>query len=159
MTFFSTFLRKLFVGTPWGEVYPPRLAPPPPAVDGRTAALRILRRFISELTFYREEAVGKPTIPFQISADRIHIEWPDAEDEERVFPQVAFISSGLIEHQTLGLGSFVDDVSQHVHGRNTALQANAQYVEILHIESICTTKHERRALRDCLLYTSPSPRD
>lgn len=145
---FSTFVRKLLVGTPWGEVFPRKIAPIPPATDARTAALRILRRYISELTFLRENKEGQPSIPIRIPAERIHIEWPDEENETGSLPAVAFISGSAAEYQPVGLACWIDEDSWNKFGRNTGLNVSSNVVETVNIEILASTKHERRAIAE-----------
>ncbi len=150
MSGFSDFIKSVLVGLPWGAVYPPKPAPPPPAIDGRTAGLRILAQFISELVFYREDEPGKPPIAFQVPIERIHIEWPDSDDATRELPVIALISGGQIDYQFLGLGASIDEDSRDVHGKNTVLQAQSDNVETLWIDVLCKSKQERRAIREGL---------
>lgn len=145
---FSDFIRKVLVGFAWGEVYPGKPAPPPTAVDGRTAALRVLRRYLSELTFYRENKSGAAMIGFSIPLKDIHIEWPDSVDIERELPVMALISGGPIDYQFVGMGNWVDESTRDVHGKNTVLQVQNENVETIFIEVLCASKQERRALRE-----------
>lgn len=152
MGLFSAFITKVLVGLPWGEVYPDKPAPPPPALDGRTAGLRILARYISELTFFRENKPGEDAIPFKIALDNIHIEWPDDADIVNAkLPIIALISGGDIDYQFVGMGNWVDESTRDVHGRNTVLQVQNENVEPIFIEVLCATKQQRAALREGLV--------
>ncbi len=144
---FSDLIRSLLVGTPWGETFPPRPAPPPPARDGRTAALETLRLFLSELTFYRRGDKNATLIPFSVDIDRIFVEWPDHEEQNgKEMPRVALISGGPVDYQSVGLGSWIDERTIDQFGRNTAIQVQSQYVETIFVDMICATKQERRAM-------------
>jgi len=149
----SDGLLKLFQGTPWGAVgFPPKPNPPPPAADGRTACLRILARYISELTFFREGDVDRTTkkrgapIDFQIPLDDIHIEWPDNESDLR-FPSIAFISGNVpVAYETIGFSTYLQEDSRDVYAKGTVIQWQSEYIENLVIEIWCAKKAERRAI-------------
>ncbi len=145
---FSDFIAKVLVGQPWGQVYPPRpMTPAANAADGRTAALRILARYLSELTFYRAGDKMTDLIPVQIPLDRIFVEMPDNEVDRTLFPAIALLSAGDVDEETVGLGSWIDEASYNKYGRNTVLQVNGQFTEDIAIDVLCKTKQERRAIR------------
>jgi hypothetical protein len=141
----SKFLQKVLFGTPWGTTYPARENPPPPAYDGRTVALRLLRRFITELTFYRANAEGQPPIPFQIAEKDIHIEWPDNEDD-LVFPSIALLSTGPANYDMIGLTGYVEENTRDVYAPGTVVQWMNEYRENIVLEIWATKKSERRAI-------------
>lgn len=149
---FTDRILNLIVGIPWGETSSGRAAPPPPANDGRTAALNVLADFISELTFYRRGDDNKPTIAFQLPRDRIFVEAPDAEQEYRELPAMALVASGEANYNSLGLGSSVDEDTYGKYAPATALTAQSDYREIVFIDILCKTKQERRAIREGLVH-------
>lgn len=141
----SKFIQKVLFGTPWGTTFPARENPPPPAFDGRTVALRLLRQFISELTFYRANAEGLPPIPFQIAEKDIHIEWPDNEDD-LIFPSIALLSTGPANYDMIGLTGYIEENTRDKHGRGTVVQWMNEYRENLVLEIWASKKSERRAI-------------
>lgn len=142
---FPASLRSLLVGTPFGEVYPGRVAPPPPTQDGRTAALEILKRYIGLLTFRRAGAVGGPPIPFKIAAQNIHIEWPDHE-VDRETPSVVFLQTEDGMYDAIGLTAAVDEETKDVYAPGTVLQTQSEYRETFTLEVHASLKPERRAI-------------
>ncbi len=99
----SNYIRGLFVNLPFGVTYPPRTQSRSAVDDGRTAALRVLKRYISELTFTRaNNTEGLPPIAFRIREDAIHIEAADHEKEEE-FPSVAFVQTEDGKYEPIGL--------------------------------------------------------
>lgn len=152
---FSDFIRNLLVGEPFGEVYPPRAAPPPPALDGRTAALKILRRYLSELTFNRPGDKPGEWIGFQIPEKRIFIEWPDHEDEIKDLPIIGLISGGPFQLESVGMGSWIYENTWD-KSKRTALQVQSNYVETLFVDVLTATKQQRRAMLQGII-TALSP--
>lgn len=145
-------VRDLIIGTPWGTVRPSRANPFPLAVDGRTAALRILRRYVASLVFFRPgsydaltEKEGEP-IPFKIPIEDILIEWPDYEVELK-FPSVVFLGLGPGSYETIGLTSYIDEETLNKYGENTVLQWQYEYVETFAMDVWCTLRAERRSIR------------
>lgn len=145
---FSSYIAKLIVGQPWGQVFPPQsMTPADNAADGRTEALRILARYLSELTFYRAGDKTADLIALQVPLERIFIEMPDNEVDRTIFPAIALLSAGDINEEIVGLGSWIDETSANKYGRNTVLQVNGQFTEDIAIDVLCKTRQERRALR------------
>ena len=147
---FSKELRDLLQGNPFGEVYPPRPNPPPPIVDGRTVALRLLKRYFSELVFYRSggtdpNGVQQPNIAFQVQDRDIHIEWPDSPEDVH-YPAIAFLSEDRADYDAIGLTSYVEEASRDVYQEGTILIWLSEYVENFVIEIWARTKAERRSL-------------
>ena len=140
----SERLSKLLQGYPWGRVFPPRPSPPPLTVDGRTAALRILRDYISELTFLKENAPGMPPIKICLPKKNIRIEWPDYE-VDLVTPSIA-VTPGTANYGFLGFGSHVDEASWNVFAPKTVLIAISEVTETITLEIWCSTIQERRAI-------------
>lgn len=150
MPIFTKELRAVLFGNPFGEVYPPRDNPAPPVADGRTTALRILKKYFQELTFYRaggKDAAGHelPPIAFQFPERDIHVEWPD--DAENIhLPAVAFLSEDRAEYDSIGLTSYVDEATRDVYGPGTIIIQMAEYQEKFVVEIWTATKAERRAI-------------
>lgn len=145
----SKKIRDLLWGNPFGDVYPRREPPPPPVYDGRTAALRILREYFSELVFYRpggtdELGNAKDPISFQIEPRDIHIEWPD--DEVNMRPRtLAFLSIGPADYEAIGMTSYIDENWQKEHP-GMLLTWLSNYKETFSIDIWCETRQERRSI-------------
>lgn len=147
----SDEMKSLIWGTPFGTVYPEKPNPPPPPVDGRTHALAILKKYISELVFYRtgdwnaaQKAYGEP-VAFKIPARDIHVEWPDDEDELKL-PSIVMTSNGAAEYAMIGLTSYVEEETRDVYGQGTVLMWMSEYTEKIALEIWAGKKAERRAL-------------
>lgn len=137
-------------GTPFGRVFPFRSVPSPPLVDGRTTALRILKKYLREITFYRhggydENKVEKPPIAWRLAERDIHIEWPDAPEDVHL-PAVAFLSSSPAEYDAIGMTSYVDESTLDKYGAGTVIFWCSEYIETFQIELWCETKAQRRAM-------------
>jgi hypothetical protein len=141
---FTPQLRTVLQGVPWGEVFPPRAPPPPLSIDGRTAALHILREYVTNLTFYRFMGKGLSPKPFQIPPEHFHIEWPDST-EDMVLPSVAIVHSRA-DYDVIGLVSYVEENTRDVYAPGTVLQWQAEYVETIQLEIWCSKMSERRAI-------------
>lgn len=137
-------LKRLLVGEPWGSVFPPRPAPPGQSLDGRTAALEVLRDYVCDLRFFRQGAPGAPPIPFQVRPENFHVEWPDNEDDLNS-PSIAVIPAQA-KYDPIGLTNYVDEDSLDVFGRGTVLQAVDEYQEQIKLEVHASHVSERRAL-------------
>lgn len=150
----SDAIYKLLQGTPWGTVgSPPKPNPPPPSADGRTACLRVLKRFIAELTFFREGDVDRTTkqrgapIAFQLPLDNIHIEWPDDETSlATAIPSIVFLSGGTASYDTIGFTGYVDEATKDIYGKGTVVSWMSEYVESLAVDIWCATKQQRRSI-------------
>lgn len=144
MPTFSQALRRIIVGDPFGEVQPPRPRPDPLAEDARTSALKVLRFYLSELTFLRKGAAGGPPIRFSVPERDILIEWPDHEREFRL-PAIAVVPAEG-NYDVLGLGTYVDESTRDVYRKGTVLARVAEYREEFTLQVWASTKAERRAL-------------
>jgi hypothetical protein len=145
----SPELKKLLWGTPWGEVYPSRPNPPPLAYDGRTVALRILRDYLSEITFRRpggRTAAGAsmPPIDFRIAKRDIMIGWPDYEKELQ-FPSIVFLH-GSGNYDMIGLTSYVEEDSRDKYAPGTVVMWMSEYVETVQVEIWANKKAELRSV-------------
>jgi hypothetical protein len=141
---FSKFIQDRLVGTPWGEVFPPKPNPPPLALDGRTIALRIFRQFISELQFFKPGAVGGPAEEFHVCPENILIGWPPNEVEAQ-FPSIAMLG-GPAEYLAIGLGTYIDEDSIGKFAPGTAVQWQTEYSENLTLEIWSDSLPELRAI-------------
>lgn len=146
----SKEVRDAIVGNFWGEVYPRRDRPSFPIYDGRTAALRILKKYITELVFFRsggvdEHGAAKDPIPLRLAERDVHVEWPDDESELRL-PAVALLAQGTAEYESLGLTTNVEEDTYDVYAPGTVLIDLAEHVENVAIEVWAETKAQRRAL-------------
>ncbi len=142
-------LRELLVGTPWGEVWPARAAPPPPAFDARTAALRVLRRFLVEIVFLRPDGrhpdgKPKPPIEFRIPDKSIHIGWPDYEVEMRG-PTVVFLHQQG-NYRPVGLTPYLFESSRDKYGPGTVLYWSSDYEENVALEIWAEQRAELRGI-------------
>jgi len=145
----SPELRKLLFGSPWGEVFPARANPPPLSYDGRTVALRTLRRYLSEITFRRSggrDAKGNPLTPidFKIDEKEIQIGWPDYE-KELVFPSLTFLH-GPGDYDMIGLTGYVEEETKDRYGRGTVVAWMSEYVETFQIEIWANKRAELRSV-------------
>ena len=144
MPTFSARTRSLLVGTPFGEVFPPRPQPPPSTFDGRGAALNVLADYFSELTFYRTGAFPKDTRPFTIPRSSIFTEAPDGM-EDFDLPAIG-VRPGKATYGALNLNPAPDESSRDVFGVGTVLWALSTYTENIVIEAWAANRAERRAL-------------
>lgn len=142
---FSATLRKLLFGNPFGEVFPPKPNPPPLSIDGRTAALRVLRQYVTELTFYRAGDKGSPPVPFKILPANFHIEWPDGA-QDMVTPSIVVRESPNATYNAIGLASYVEEETADAYQKGTVLQWQSEYNENINLEIWASSKAERRAI-------------
>lgn len=145
----SPELRKLLWGTPWGTVFPERANPPPLSYDGRTVALRILRKYLSEITFRRpggRDAKGAPLAPidFRIAEKDIQIGWPDYE-KEMTYPSLVFLH-GAGDYDMIGLTSYVEEDTRDKYAPGTVVMWMSEYVETFQIEIWANKRSELRSI-------------
>lgn len=138
-------LKKILFGDPWGAVFPPKPNPPPLSYDGRTAALRVLREYVTNLTFYRAMGPGRPPSAFQIKPENFLIEWPDSV-VSMVTPSIVVIPGPNADYGTIGLTSYIEEESADVYGPNTVLQWQMEYKEVFNLEIWASSKAERRGI-------------
>lgn len=142
-------IRKLLFGTPWGETFPERLNPPPLAFDGRTAALKILRTYLSNIFFLRpagrnlDGSVRTP-IEFQISERDIQIGWPDYE-KTMEFPSITLLH-GVGNYDSIGLTSYVEEDTRDRYGIGTVVQWMSEYREEFILEIWANKRSELRSI-------------
>ena len=146
--------RALLQGVPWGEIFPTKANPVALAIDGRTAALRVLRAYVCALDFYRENAPGSAPIKFRIDPANFHIEWPDAT-QATVFPSIAIVPSRA-DYNAIGLVSYLEEDTRDVFAPGTVIQWQAEYIETFNLEVWAEKKGQRRGLL-AALETSLSP--
>lgn len=145
----SPELRALLFGTPWGETFPKRPNPPPLPVDGRTVALRVLRKYLGELTFLKpagRDPQGKalPLVEFKIPERNILIGWPDYE-KAMEFPSVTFLH-GVGNYDTIGLTGYVEENTRDKYGIGTVVQWMSEYREDVILEIWANKKPELRSI-------------
>lgn len=144
MPSWSDALRALIWGQPFGDVYPPRPDVIPPPFDGRTAALDVLKLYLSEIVFYRAGDTNGPPIAFKIDPANIEIEPADGvKDAAR--PCLTFIP-GPGSSEALGLGAYTEESSRDVYGAGTVVQWQAEYIETFQIEVVAPQRAHRRAI-------------
>lgn len=146
----SKALRDVLWGNPFGSVLPKREAPVSVTADGRTAALTVLARYISELTFYRPGGLDvngntKDPIPFQIAERDVHVEEPDDEEEYRV-PAIALLAQAPANYDAIGMTSKVLEETKDVYGEGTVLIWMSEHQENFVLEIRAETKQQRRAM-------------
>lgn len=133
---FSKELQDAIPFSLFGEVFPNKQNPPPTPVDHRTAALRMLKLYLSELVFIMPTA-RKPdgsyeTAEFRVPKDNIHISTPDAEQEVQ-FPSIVMLGSKGT-YETLGLNNYWDESTYNKYSPGTLLQWQDEYVETITLE-------------------------
>jgi hypothetical protein len=137
--------KSLLVGNPFGTVEPPRPEIPFRSRTARKHSLRLLRQYISELTFWRPGGQGRPPISFKIERKNFHISPPQN------FAPVVFPSTGILpgigDYQATGLGTYYIPESADVYLPGTVLQLSADYNEKFSIELWCTEDAERDAIK------------
>jgi len=144
MPTFSETLRSLIWGLPFGEVVPPRDDPPAPPHDGRTAALKVLRLYLTELTFFRAGDASGPPIRFQIPKANIKIEPAESVDDAQM-PAVTFVP-GDGASSSLGCGAYVEETSRDVFAPGTVVHWMSEYKEKFVIEVVTPTIAMRRGI-------------
>lgn len=147
---FSKEVRDVLQGDPFGEVFPKREPPVPPIYDGRTAAMRILKLYFSELVFYRaggkdEAGDQKDPIPFKIPFRDIHVEWPD-DEEDLHLPALAFLAQSPGDYDSIGLTNVVEEQTKDVYSPGTVLIWMSEYQEKFAIDIWAETKAQRRSI-------------
>jgi hypothetical protein len=141
---FSDALRALIVGNPFGEVDPPRPRPMGLSTDGRTAAFRVLRRYISELDFYRSMGPGRSPERFRIAEEAFQIEWPDNE-VALLMPSLS-VTAAAATYDTIGLNAYLEPDSLDVWAPGTMLQQQSEYKETFQLQIWASKRSERRSL-------------
>ncbi len=132
--------------SPWGEVFPPRSNPRSLTIDGRTAALRVLREYITDLTFYRAgDKSGGPPVAFQVKPENFHIEWPD-NVVDMVTPSIVVVQGANADYAVVGLDSYVEEDTVDAYAPGTVLQWQSEYTETFNLEIWASSKAERRAI-------------
>lgn len=147
----QTPAKDLLTGTPFALVWPEKSTIDLPAVDGRTAALRILRRYLAELTFHLPGAKGSgKTVSLRIPEERIHVEQPDKEVMllmgTKENPVSVVFLPGPAEYQAAGLATSLVENSKDKFGPGTALQVQSTYREVVTVEFWTIDKPHRRAV-------------
>jgi hypothetical protein len=137
-------LRGLLFGNPFGETFPPKQNPPLQSVDGRTIALRILGRYISEITFYRPMRPGQAPEAFWVPEKNFYPDWPD-NVQDVVFPACAVIPA-RVDYDVIGLVSYVEESTRDRYAKGTVLQWMSEYTEKINLEFWTSTIPERRAI-------------
>ena len=137
-------------GLPFGDVWPKRTAPPALPFDGRTCALTMLRKYISELTFNfpgdYDATTGKygPPNPFSIPEDSIHIEMADGMEPAGT-PSIAF-SPAEGKYEPIGLTAFLDESTRDKFGVGTVIQWQSEYTETFTLELWASSIAQRRSI-------------
>jgi hypothetical protein len=152
---FTAHLRSLLVRNqnPFGETFPPRENPPVLAIDGRTAALRVLREYVCNQVFFREMGRGVPPAPFRLKEEQFEIEQPD-KNKDQVSPSIAVIPGDHVDYDAIGLGVCVEEETRDLYAPGTVLLRMSEYTELIKLEIQSDYKSVRRgmfaALESCL---------
>ncbi|GAC1446920.1 MAG: hypothetical protein PVSMB8_04830 [Vulcanimicrobiaceae bacterium] len=142
---FSDRLRSLLVGDPFGDfTSPPHADLPPQAIDGRTAAMRVLKEYLIELTYFRDMGPGRSPKRFQIPPENILTEYPEAVHELK-FPSLS-VDPGPAAYDPTGLSVFIEEDSFNEFAPGTALQWQAEYQEKFGLEIWAAERSERAAI-------------
>lgn len=143
---FSPALLKQLVGSPFGD-FTGKDEPIGLAVDGRTAALRIFRKYISELRFWRKGSQGGPNVAFKLTEPDFLIEWPDRPTDLKLPCIIAVPGGGPAKYESLGIGTnFNDESTRDVYGHGTVLQRMTQYIELINLMVMTASRAERRSI-------------
>lgn len=128
----------------FGDIFPPKAVVPFLPIDGRTAALHVLRDYVCNLVFQRYAGPNVPPTQFTILPANFNIEWPDYVKDE-VFPSIAIVSSRA-DYDVIGLVSYIEEDTIDLYKPGTVLQWQAEYVETINLEIEVSKKSERRAI-------------
>jgi hypothetical protein len=139
----------LLQGSPFGAVYPPRPSPSTPTVDGRTVALSILKKYITELIFHLPVDNVSATYPgqtkeFRICDNAIFTEAADTSDIA-VMPAIAFLP-GRGTYDQIGLTSYLEEASRDRYGKGSVLQWQSEWHEIFTLQVWAPTKVYRATI-------------
>lgn len=154
LSYFPRKLRDLLVGQPLGATLPERSAPRFPAADGRTAALRILRSYVAELTFWSAPRGKKPEAfriqPKDVGSgdvkESFFIEGADKVDD-LVMPSIVALPTNRVARVVHSFGTNVMESTRDVYGKGTVLvDLGTSYTEVVPLELWATNSAERRAL-------------
>ena len=141
---FPSAVRSLLQGSPFGEVFPPKASVPFLPIDGRTAALHVLREYVANLQFFRYAGPNAPAKPFSILPANFHIEEEDYVVDQ-VYPSCAIIADRA-DYDVIGLVSYIEEETRDLYAQGTVLQWQAEYVETINLEIHASKKSERRAM-------------
>jgi hypothetical protein len=144
MANFPPVLRSALFGTPFGEVFPPKVNPTSLSIDGRTAALRVFKEYITNLYAFLPMQPGAQPKRFQIQPNNFYIEWPDHETDV-VMPS-AVVGPSRARYDVIGLVSYVEETTRDRYAPGTVLQWQGEYVEIIQLELWTSSVPERRSL-------------
>lgn len=137
---------ELLQGLPFGDVTPQRPLTQT-SVDGRTAALWVLAKYLSEVVVTRTGEPGKPPVRFRIPAERFVIEKANPEHPLPT-PSVAFVQDSDYNAEATGLNSYVLEDTRDKFGAGTVLQRVGEQTENLLVEVWCASRAQRRAIHE-----------
>lgn len=148
---FTKHLRSLLVKnqSPFGDVFPPKENPQALAIDGRTAALRVLREYICNQIFFREMGPGQHSKPFTIPLEQFEIEQPDT-NKDQVSPSLAVVPGDHADYDNLGLGVYLEEETRDLYAVGTVLMVLCEYNEKIRLEIQSDYKSVRRGLFSAL---------
>ncbi len=135
---------QMLVGTPVNDVFPRRANPGNPALDGRTAALKALGVYLTDLAFCRPGQVGGNPVFFGIPAENFFVERP-GDEVDLPFPSIVAVD-GPMENKGRGFQSAINPSSQDQFGAGTVLYTHGEHEEVVPLEIWSSTLPELRAI-------------
>jgi hypothetical protein len=149
-------LRRLLNATDrlFGDVFPRRS---PPArghqpVDGRTAALRVLRAYVCSLVFYCPDSKSEDAGPiaggskaFQIKPENFLLDTPSGE-QGRAYPSIAVVTVGEVAYEAPSFTPTILEETRDKYGAGTALERHHAHVEKFILEVWASTEPELRSI-------------
>ncbi len=113
---------------------------------GRAMALRALRSYLAEVTFYRAGGEGKAPVAFRVNKKDILLEWPDAE-VDLALPSLVVVP-GRGEHSNPSLTPWIREDTKDLYGAGTVVRAlGTEYRETFTLEVWGAGRAERRAFQ------------
>lgn len=120
--------------------------------DGRTAALRLLREYVTDLIFYLPMSPINPHTPvrvqskaFRILPENFHLEWPDWVNESK-YPSAVILGGPNPEYLARGFTPYMDESTHNVHATDTALQVQDEYSEMIQLDVWASKEPELRSM-------------
>jgi hypothetical protein len=142
----------LLYGTPQDDSFPIRPDPGNPPLDGRTASLQELGRYLTGLVFCRVGPIGGQPIFFSIPLENFYVEEPGPE-QDLEFPSMVVVGSesGIDGDWGGGTASRIGgkvplDNTLNLFGYNTALVPQGEHEEVVELEVWSTEKPELRGI-------------
>jgi hypothetical protein len=141
---FFDALRKIIVGTLWGDVVPSRPDPPKQHLDARLWAISALLDYVATISFEIDNSPSPNPKAFQIPRENLLDEWPDSMDT-MVFPSIA-VTPGEPVITPRGFSNSIDESTLDLFGVGTALLPMHEHQERIVLEIWATTRFQRAAI-------------